>query len=312
MFVASTLLCLGVAQAGMVEESVSGARVALVAGDPERAMSLLAQARMSVPNSATVLDAATIADLIYLEGLAPRLMGSERKRDVEKWRSALTVYPTLKWSREILDDKELRGFFEALRAEVKQREAVHTQVPEMRGKVKAYVDGVEHQHRQAVRVGEHVGQVMCPDGTIQGAWTDFSDHFDWLSLCPTGPDSTGAAPAVVVDEFALDSDNPRAGPQPLAWTPPSRSPVQAEPLGPIISKKVLWAGAAAGLTISVGTYIAALSGRASYDDLSGTKINSPSKLEAQRKKTNGLVLVSGVVGLAGGGMAIAAAWSGEF
>ena len=312
MTLVSALLFISVVQAGPVRESVEGAKVALASGDAERAMSLLAQARMSVPNSTDILDAATIADLIYLEGLAPRVMGSQRKRDVEKWRSALTIYPALRWSRDILDDKELRGFFEALRAEVKQREAVHTQVPEMRGQVKTFVDGVEHYHRNAVRTGEHVGQVQCPDGSVKGEWTDFSEHFDWLGMCPTGPDTSGPAPEVEVDEFALDGDNPRAGPEPISWVPPSRAPIPAERLGPVVSQKVLWIGAGASLSISVGTYIAALSGRAKYDNLGSSRINSPSELDAQRSKTNGLVVASGIAGMAGGGLALAAVWSGDF
>jgi hypothetical protein len=312
MLIVSAMLFLCVAWAGAVQESVDGARVALVAGDVERAMSLLAQARMSVPNSPEVLDAATVAELVYLEGLAPRVLGAERKRDVEKWRSALTVYPQLKWSRDILDDKGMRGFFEALRAEVRQREVVHTQVPEMRGRVKTYVDGVEHQHRHAVRSGEHVGQVQCPDGSVAGGWTDFSEHFDWLGLCPPGSDSRGPAPPVVVDEFALDDDDPRAGPEPITWVPRAKSPIAAARIGPIISRKVLWTGAAVGFAVSAGTYIAALNGRSKYDDISGSGINSPSELLVQRKRTNAIVVTSGLSAMAGGGLVLAAAWSAEF
>jgi hypothetical protein len=312
MLIVSAMLFVCGAWAGTVRESVDGARVALVSGDVERAMSLLAQARMSVPNSPDVLDAATVAELVYLEGLAPRVLGAERKRDVEKWRSALTVYPQLQWSRDILDDKGMRAFFEALRAEVQQREVVHTQVPEMRGRVKTYVDGVEHQHRHAVRTGEHVGQVQCPDGTVAGAWTDFSEHFDWLGLCPPGPKSSGPAPSVVADEFALDDEDPRSGPEPITWVPAARSPIAAERIGPVISSKVLWTGAAVGFAVSAGTYMAALNGRAKSDDLSGDGTNSPSELQAQRKSTNALVVTSGLSALAGGGLVFAAAWSAEF
>ncbi len=310
---AAILLCISMAQAGTVQENVSAARDALAEKDIERAMSLLTQARMSVGNETQVLDAATIAQLVYLEGLGPRLMGAERDRDVDKWRDALVIFPSLQWDRELLDDKALRGFFEALRAETGQREPVATQVPAQRGLLKAYVDGVEHVDMQAVRSGMHVAQVECPNGDIRGQWTDFQSAFEWLDMCPEGVDVSVETPVAEVDEFALDDDNPRAGPSPLAWSAPAPvKPVRAKRVGPVLDRKVLLIGAASGLAVSGVTYLAALAARGKYDDLSGDGLNSPSELKRQRKKTNGLVYLSGVVGTAGAGMAVMATFSGDF
>ena len=313
---ATLVMCMGLVHAGTVRENVDAARDSLAEKDVERAMSLLAQARMSVGNEAQLLDAATIAQLVYLEGLGPRIMGAERERDVDKWRSALVIFPKLQWDRELLDDKALRGFFEALRAETSQREPVSTQVPAKRGMLKAYVDGVEHTEMQAVRAGSHVAQVQCPDGIIRGAWTEFSEEFDWIGLCPNGVDLSVATPVAEEDEFALDDDNPRAGPGPLAWTAPVAvpvvKPVRAQRTGPVVDKRVLLIGAATGLAVSGVTYVAALMARGKYDDLSTDGLNSPSELKRQRKKTNGLVYVSGVFGVAGAGMGVAATFSGDF
>ena len=305
------LLFMGLAQAGAFSENVRVARSSMVEKDVERAMSLLVQARMSVPNEQQILDAATIAQLVYLEGLGPRILGAERERDVDKWRNALVIFPSLQWDRELLDDKSLRGFFEALRAETSQRDAVATHVPAQRGLLKAYVDGVEHVEMQAVRSGLHVAQVQCPDGTIKGEWTDFTETFDWIALCPN-LDLSVETPVAEIDEFALDDENPRAGPSPLAWSPPAARPVRAKRIGPVVDRQVLLISAATGLAVSGVTYIAALAARAKYDNLGTDGLNTPSELRQQRKKTNGLVYVSGVMGTAGAGLAVAATLSGEF
>ena len=302
---------MGLAQAGAFSENVRVARSSMVEKDVERAMSLLVQARMSVPNEQQILDAATIAQLVYLEGLGPRILGAERERDVDKWRNALVIFPSLQWDRELLDDKSLRGFFEALRAETSQRDAVATHVPAQRGLLKAYVDGVEHVEMQAVRSGLHVAQVQCPDGTIKGEWTDFTETFDWIALCPN-LDLSVETPVAEIDEFALDDENPRAGPSPLAWSPPAARPVRAKRIGPVVDRQVLLISAATGLAVSGVTYIAALAARAKYDNLGTDGLNTPSELRQQRKKTNGLVYVSGVMGTAGAGLAVAATLSGEF
>ena len=75
---------------------------------------------------------------------------------------------------------------------------------------------------------------------------------------------------------------------------------------------MLMIGAAGGLAVSGVTYIAALAARGKYDDLSADGLNSPSELKRQRKKTNGLVYLSGIVGTAGAGMAVMATLSGDF
>ena len=75
------LLFVGLANAGAVGDNVVAARQSLAEKDVERAMSLLVQARMSVGNEQEILDAATIAQLVYLEGIGPRILGAERERD---------------------------------------------------------------------------------------------------------------------------------------------------------------------------------------------------------------------------------------
>jgi len=296
------------AHAGVTAESVAAARVALKAKDIDRAKSLLMQARMSIPNEAGLVDAALVGDLLYLEGLAPRVMGVVREKDLNRFRDALSVFPRQRWAREIIDDKAARGYFEALRSEVLQRPAVPTNVPARRGLLKAYVDGVEHTELQAVRAGPHVAQVRCPDGTVSGAWTEFEESINWIKLCASPVDLRATPPAVDMDSFDLSQPDPRAGPDPLAWNPPP-SVKKAIKFTPI-SKKALWIGASVAGAVAVGAYAAALASRSKYDDLDG--IRRAGDLKAQRTTTNQLVGVSIGSSIVGGGLAVAASLSGEF
>jgi len=296
------------AQAGTMEKSLSAATDRLKDGDPDQALSLLAQSRMSVPNEDKILDAATIAQLLYLEGLAPRIMGAEREEDFDRWRDALTVYPTLQWNRELLDSNDLRGFFEALRSEVSQRDLVPTGVPEKRGKLRTFVDGVEHQAMQAVRSGPHVAQVLCPDGKVEGTWTRFEKPVDWIKLCKDPFDINEDPIVIEVDEFA--EIDPLAGPEPLAWTAPVK--VKKVRTGPLVSEKTLWVSAGTAGAVSLIAYTSALLARHKYDDLSVDGLNSPGELAAQRKKTNRLVGVSGTCFVAGAGLSAAAMFHGTW
>jgi hypothetical protein len=298
----------GIAHAGVTAEAVVAARVALVARDVDRANSLLMQARMSIPNEAELVDAALVGELLYLEGLAQRIMGDDRERDLNRFRDALSVYPRQAWAREIIDDKAARAYFEALRSEILQRPAVPTSVPEQRGLLKAYVDGIEHVEMQAVRAGPHVAQVLCPDGAVAGVWTEFDEMVDWIKLCPSIVDLRATPPPLTEDAFEVSAPNPRAGPDPMAWVPPptEKKSIKFAP----ISKKTLWIGASVAGAVAVGTYAAALSSRAKYDDLNG--IRRAGDLQAQRTTTNRLVGVSIGSALAAGGLAVAASLSGEF
>ena len=64
--------------------------------------------------------------------------------------------------------------------------------------------------------------------------------------------------------------------------------------------------------VAIGTYAAALSARAKYDDTSSTNLQNPTDLAAQRSKTNRLVGVSIGSAVVGGGLAAAGVFSGSF
>ena len=298
------------AWAGAGLDGVSAARQALVDGDTERASVLLMQARPNLASEAGILTAKQIAELVYLEGLTPRIAGLEREQDVDKWRDALTIYPSLRWDRELLNDKALRGYFEALRAEVSQREPVPTRVPAKRGLLRAYVDGVEHSESQAVRSGQHLIQVQCPDGEVRGQWTDLEKAPDWLDLCPNPVDLAVPTPVAEIDDFAMDDVDLSQGPEPLPWVEPVAPARIRQPLR--IPERTLWIGAGVAGALSVATYAAALAARAKYDKTDPPELNAVSELDAQRRKTNRLVGASGGLLLVAGGLSAVAVVGVEF
>lgn len=305
----SLFLVASIAVAGPGTDGVVAARDALKAGDTERASVLLAQARINLPRETSLLTARDIAELIYLEGLTPRVAGLEREQDVNRWRDALTVYPDLRWNREIWDDKALRGYFEALRAEVGQRNPVPSRVPERRGLIKTYVDGVEHAPGQAVRAGQHLIQVSCPGGEVRGEWNDLTSTPDWVALCPGTVDLTGT-PEVVEDEFGFDEPTPGQGPEPLSWVEPEPVVRVRQPIR--IPERSLWIGAGVAGTVSLVAYSAALAARAKYDKVNPPAFNSVSELDRQRSKTNRLVGLSGGMLVVAGGLSVGAVVGVEF
>jgi hypothetical protein len=305
----SILVC-SVANAGAGKEGLAAGRAALVAGEPERGGMLLIQARMNLPTETDILDAQTIAEVIYLETIAARLKGLERESDVDRWRDALNIFPSLAWDRELLNDKGLRAYFEALRQEVSQRDPTPTRVPELRGLIQAYVDGVEHGPGQAVGTGPHLIQVLCPSGAVAGTWSDLEETPEWIEMCSEDVDLSVVPAIAEVDEFSMNEPDLRAGPEPLVWVEPE--PVKKVRRSLEIDSQDLWLGASAMGVAAVLTYGAALMARGTYDDLENTDLNSPSALEAQRKHTNRLVGTSGGFIVLGSGMAVAATMGVEF
>jgi len=296
--------------AGPGLDGIAAARESLVAGESERATMLLVQARLNLPKEPAVVEAGHVGELLYLEGLAPRVGGLEREQDVERWRQALTVFPTLRWARDVMDDKALRGYFEALRSEVRQREPVSTGVPAKRGLIKAFVDGVEHTTGQAVRSGVHLAQVECPNGEVRGEWTDFSAPLDWVGLCPGKVDLSAEPEVMEEDEFSLDEPSPLGGPEPLVWVEPIAPIVQRQPIR--LEPRTLWIGAGVAGGAAVATYAGALMARNKYDQLEPAAFNSLSELEQQRSKTNALALTSAGLFSVAAVLSAGAVWGVEF
>jgi hypothetical protein len=290
-----------------LRERVDSVGAALSESALDDAAARLKTAIAAAPESTVVVDAQTVAELLYYQGLLPRKAGAQRASDLDAWRDALIVFPDLAWNKGLLDDSNQQRVFEALRGEVQQRGAVASQVPAQAGAATMYVDGVRHMSAQAVRSGKHLAQIACPDGPMVGTWTRFDRPMHWLKMCPDAVDIAAAAvPEAPVDEFGMDTD-PRAGPPPLAVA-------TLQPSGRKRSKwqMPLLASAGGALVVSGALYAAALGSRTQYDDLDNPDVKNQGDLDALRKRTNTQATVSVVFGTVGLGLATAAVFTGRW
>jgi hypothetical protein len=277
--------------------------------DLEEAAKMIQLTMSGAPYTNELVDAQTVGELLYYQGLLPRMMEVQRPEDLDLWRDALVIFPRLAWSKELLDDRDQRAVFEALRGEISQRPAVATGVPKNRGLARTYVDGVEHQHEQAVGAGRHLVQIACPGGDIVGRWTRFDQPVPWLELCPQPLDLTVSPPPAEEEDPFGEMDNPRAGPDPL---PLRMVPVAVLPSFSVRWKTRLLIGAGASAVVAGGLYTAALLGRSKYDSLDEGSVQNQADLDALRSTINTQVGLSVVFAGAGLGMATVAGFSGRW
>lgn len=305
-----SILISGIAGAEPLVTEVGKVRQSLSRGDFDDAVRMIQLTVSGAPYTNEIVDAQSVSELLYYQGLLPRMMGAERPSDLDLWREALIVYPDLQWAKDLLDDRDQHAVFEAIRGEVSQRVAVASGVPAQRGAAKMYVDGVEHADNEAVRSGRHLVQVACPDGEVVGRWTRFEAPVPWLSMCTSAIDLTvvPAADEEEDDGFG-EMDNPRAGPDPL--------PISMVPAPKVESFAERWktkliVGAGSSAVVSGALYAAALSNRSKYDALGAESVESQAELDALRDKTNGQVGLSVAFAGVGVGLATVAGFSGRW
>lgn len=304
-----TWLLIGSAVAEPLSVEVGRVKSALERGDFDGAAQMIPLTMSGAPYTNEVVDAQTVGELLYYQGLLPRMMGVQRPGDLDLWRDALVIFPRLEWSKDLLDDRDQQAVFEALRGEVSQRSAVATDVPEQRGLARMYVDGVEHEQAQAVSAGLHLVQVACPGGKVAGRWTRLDKPVAWLELCPQ-PVDLGVSPAQAEEDDPFgDMDNPRAGPDPL---PLRLVPVAQLPSFSVRWKSKLLIGAGASAVVAGGLYTAALLSRSKYDTLDAGSVQNQADLDSLRSTTNTQVGLSLVFAGAGIGMATVAGFSGRW
>ncbi len=306
-----TMLAVSTASAEPLAAQVQAVRAEMTKGELEAASKRLQEVYLAAPSAEEIVDAQTLGEILYYQGLIPRLMEVERPEDLDNWRDALVVFPGLVWDKEILESRDQQAVFEALRGEVEQRPAIPTGVPEARGEARMYVDGVEHLPKQAIRSGQHFVQVACPGDEMVGKWTRFVEPVSWLSLCSKPVDIT-VVPAPIEEEslgFGMEEEDPRGGPEPL----PLSVVVVAKP--PTFSerwKKTLLLGAGGTALVSGGLYVSALVSRGKYDNVDNTDIATQADLDALRGRTNTQVTLSITFASASVGMATVAAFSGRW
>lgn len=212
------------AQAG-VNEDLSAARAALVAGDAKGALGALQSAQAAAQSSTELVPNRQLAQIFYLRGVALRLNGDKEAGNAE-WRQALVIHNQHEWDGALIADNEVRDFFEALRSEVRGRPKVDALVPAQVGAAKLFIDGERAEAGQKVLEGLHLSQVACPEDVVYGQWTRFDKKTKWLKLCPKGVDTTVVV-AAAEDDFGM----PNFGDEPAEPAVAATDPKAGDPKG---------------------------------------------------------------------------------
>lgn len=325
LFLWITAVTSGTAAAG-VPEDLEAARAAIQRSDTKAALAALNAAQASAQAASTVVPTAQLAQIFYLRGVALRLAGDKDAGNNE-WRATLAIANQHEWDPTLIDNGEVRDFFEALRSEVRARPRVDALVPEQVGAAKLFIDGARASAGDKVTEGLHLSQVACPDDGVYGQWTRFDKKTKWLKLCPKGVDTTVAVAAVEDDGFG-----PAFGPaegegegEPVAVAPPVEAPPSgagasagegeggaplAMPDGPkmVAARRVSWPLVAAGggtLLASTTAFIIANNRNQAFNDETRTDLSTPAEVEAAAKGVNTVGYVA--YSLGGVGVALCAA-----
>jgi hypothetical protein len=201
------LMMLGViwaqtARAESLSDHLVAARSAVAEGEKRAARRSLKLAEVAIVEGEGVVPPVHLARYWYLVGMELHLRRKSSK-SMDAWRKVLIVDPRFEWDIELVADKDPRRLFEALRGEIRVRTEVDAQVPEKVGAATLWVDGARVRHTDVVSSGMHLLQVVCPDETVHGEWTELpSEKLDWLELCPDGVDTS----VVIVEEAAGEDD----------------------------------------------------------------------------------------------------------
>lgn len=201
------LMMLGVlwaqtARAESLSDHLVAARSAVAEGEKRAARRSLKLAEVAIVEGEGVVPPVYLARYWYLVGMELHLRRKSSK-SMDAWRKVLIVDPRFEWDIELVADKDPRRLFEALRGEIRVRTEVDAQVPEKVGAATLWVDGARVRHTDVVSAGMHLLQVVCPDETVHGEWTELpSKKLDWLGLCPDGVDTS----VVIVEDAAGEDD----------------------------------------------------------------------------------------------------------
>lgn len=214
------------AEAAPLDEALSAARAAIVAGDPGAAAEALARAELAASAATAPVRPAELATLWLYQGVLLRAARDPKGRYTDLWRQALVVDNTLPWDEALLADNDAFGLYEALRAEVRGRARLPTGAPAAAGAAKLYLDGTRTNADDKRLEGVHLAQITCPDGCTYSGWTTLRPPPALIDWCPGGVDLS-AAPADEADEF--DGMGPSFGVQAPTEGPADCAPSSTAP-----------------------------------------------------------------------------------
>lgn len=303
-----------------VPEDLEAARAALLRSDTKAALAALTSAQAAAQSATTVVSTTQAAQIFYLRGVALRLAGDKDAGNNE-WRATLAIANEHEWDPALIDNGEVRDFFEALRSEVRARPRVDPLIPEKVGAAKLFIDGARAAADVKVIEGLHLSQVACPDDVVYGQWTRFDKKTKWLKLCPKGVDTTVVVAEAEGDMFGMDfGDEEPSAPV----TPPVEpsggavaeggaeggAPLDMPAGGPrmVAARRVSWPLVAAGggtLVASTTAFIIANNRNQAFNDQTRTDLTTPAQVDAAAKGVNTVGYVA--YSLGGVGVALCAA-----
>lgn len=174
------------AMAGPVEEEVARARAAIVAEDWDQARTSLDAAEASASEVDEVILGDTLAGIWFYRGALEYHTGDRNEAMLQHWRAALVLDLSYRYDRDAVVDPVSADLFEALRSEVGQRPQYSAGAREDAIDARIFVDGVLQHDYDHIRLGRHLAQVACPDGSVQGEWVDIEGDDSLYRLCPGG------------------------------------------------------------------------------------------------------------------------------
>ena len=194
-------LC-SLAFAGPVEEEVARARSEVLAGNYDEALAALERAEDQAGETETVVLASTLAGIHFYRGAVEYHQGDRSEAMLRYLRQALVIDLEYGFDREAIPDPETDDLFYALRSEVGQRPKYASGAREDAVDAKIFVDGKLMTEFDYIRLGDHLVQVMCPNGKVETEWMTIEGDVDLYKQC-RGKVTFGGEGGDEIDPYAM-------------------------------------------------------------------------------------------------------------
>lgn len=243
-------LC-SLAFAGPVEEEVARARSEVLAGNYDEALAALERAEDQAGETETVVLASTLAGIHFYRGAVEYHQGDRSEAMLRYLRQALVIDLEYGFDREAIPDPETDDLFYALRSEVGQRPKYASGAREDAVDAKIFVDGKLMTEFDYIRLGDHLVQVMCPNGKVETEWMTIEGDVDLYKQC-RGKVTFGGEGGDEIDPYAMVIEEE---PEPEVREKKEREPrekKEREPLDVDVASVGLMGGGAVLLGAGVG------------------------------------------------------------
>ena len=177
------ILLVSMAFAGPVEEDVARARALVLEGDFAGAKEALDRAEAEAAKTETVVLASTLAGIWFYRGAVEYHSGDRSEAMLQDLRRALVIDLEYSFDREAIPDPQTDDLFYALRSEVGQRPKYESGAREDAVDAKIFVDGQLMTEYDYIRLGNHLVQVMCPNGKLETEWMEIEENVDLYKQC---------------------------------------------------------------------------------------------------------------------------------